>query len=76
MRLKINESLIVWPGDLHKKPEGIMIPTHLRVLTIEEKPFVYVRRLSHEEHDCDKEEIACPHFNTSDGIGMTFNVIA
>lgn len=45
MRLRINDSQIVWPGAVQKKPEGIMIPTHLKVLTVEEKPFVYVRKL-------------------------------
>lgn len=71
MRLKINDSLILWPGNTRKKPEGIMIPTHLKVLTIEEKPFVYVRKLNHEENICDDDEIPCPHFNDTDGIGMT-----
>ena len=69
MRLKINESLILWPGGSRKKPEGIMIPTHLKVLTIKETPFVYVRPLSAEEIDCQDDEVACPHFNTTDGIG-------
>lgn len=44
-----------------------MIPTHLKVLTIEEKPFVYVRELADGEIKCMAEEIACPHFNTTDG---------
>lgn len=74
MRLKINESLIVWPGGMRKKPEGIMIPTHLRVLTIEEKPFVYVRKLTHDESICGEDEIACPHFNTTDGIGNLLHI--
>ncbi|KAK0095902.1 hypothetical protein PV326_007060 [Microctonus aethiopoides] len=43
MRLSVNETAITWPGRLVTKPEGFMIPTHLKVLTIEEKPFVYVR---------------------------------
>lgn len=67
MRLKINDSQILWPGKQRKKPEGIIIPTHLKVLTIEEKPFVYVRRLSDEEVGCDEDEIPCPYYNTTDG---------
>uniref|UniRef100_T1GLY4 Receptor ligand binding region domain-containing protein n=1 Tax=Megaselia scalaris TaxID=36166 RepID=T1GLY4_MEGSC len=55
MRLKINDSEIVWPGRQSKKPEGIMIPTHLKVLTIEEKPFVYVRRLTEDEKYCEED---------------------
>lgn len=69
MRLKINESLILWPGGSRKKPEGIMIPTHLKVLTIKETPFVYVRSLSPDEIDCLDDEVLCPHFNETNGLG-------
>lgn len=75
MRLLINDSLIIWPGNMTKKPEGIIIPTHLKVLTIEEKPFVYVRKLDeepsprHPNRGCEDDEIPCPHFNASDGTG-------
>lgn len=70
MRLKINDSEIIWPGKVKKKPEGFFIPTHLKVLTIEEKPFVYVRKLTDDEVDCEEDEIPCPHFNQTDGNGM------
>lgn len=69
MRLKINDSQIIWPGKQKKKPEGIMIPTHLKVLTIEEKPFVYVRRLTDDEVNCVEDEVPCPLFNASNGMG-------
>lgn len=69
MRLKINDSEIVWPGKIKKKPEGFFIPTHLKVLTIEEKPFVYVRKLTEEEIECEEDEIPCPHFNVTNGNG-------
>ncbi|XP_055636801.1 glutamate [NMDA] receptor subunit 1 isoform X2 [Toxorhynchites rutilus septentrionalis] len=72
MKLKINDSALIWPGNTEKKPEGIMIPTHLKVLTIEEKPFVYVRRLLDDEIDCEEDEIACPHFNITDGNEKDF----
>lgn len=64
MKLKLNESNIIWPGHLRTKPEGFMIPTHLKVLTIEEKPFVYVRETT--DNDCQVDEIPCPHFNVDD----------
>lgn len=67
MRLSINESQILWPGKMKQKPEGIIIPTHLKVLTIEEKPFVYVRRLTDDEAFCDDTEIPCPLFNATEG---------
>lgn len=70
MRLSINDSQILWPGKLERKPEGIIIPTHLKVLTIEEKPFIYKRRLEVDEPECDpKEEVPCPFFNATDGTG-------
>lgn len=71
MRLSVNETAITWPGRLVTKPEGFMIPTHLKVLTIEEKPFVYVRSTDSEE--CAQDEIPCPHFNTSEHDGNYSN---
>ena len=62
MRLSLDDNAILWPGRLRTKPEGFMIPTHLKVLTIAEKPFVYVR----EADLCNADEIPCPHFNSSD----------
>lgn len=44
-----------------------MIPTNLKVLTIEEKPFVYVRVLKDHEETCQSDEIPCPHFNATEG---------
>lgn len=70
MRLKINDSSIIWPGKQKRKPEGIMIPTHLKVLTIEEKPFVYVRELPDDELLCEPDEIACPKLDAKDGLGI------
>lgn len=68
MKLKLDKSAIIWPGNTDKQPPGFMIPTHLKVLTIEEKPFVYVREIQTEEL-CTPEEIPCPHFNnTNDGF--------
>lgn len=66
MKLRLNESNIIWPGRLTKKPEGFMIPTHLKVLTIEEKPFVYTRLLKKDNgNSCEPNEIMCPLYNTS-----------
>lgn len=69
MRLRINDSLILWPGKQKKMPEGIIIPTHLKVLTVEEKPFVYVRQLPDDAMHCEDDEIRCPLFNNSNGLG-------
>ncbi|XP_017847480.1 glutamate [NMDA] receptor subunit 1 [Drosophila busckii] len=72
MRMRINDSEIIWGGKQKRKPEGIMIPTHLKVLTIEEKPFVYVRRMGDDEFRCEPDERPCPLFNASDATANEF----
>ena len=49
MELTLREDRIVWPGGLRQKPTGLMIPTHLKAITVPEKPFVYARRLDGQE---------------------------
>ena len=70
MSLFMDEEKIIWPGGLTQKPTGLMIPTHLKVLTILEKPFVYARPVGRQE-SCNKGEIVCPHYDTeSEGAQM------
>ena len=66
MKLYLEEDRIIWPGGSTKKPTGLMIPTHLTVLTILEKPFVYGRQVKTPK-DCDVEkgEIICPLYDTN-----------
>ncbi|KAK6640747.1 Glutamate [NMDA] receptor subunit 1 [Polyplax serrata] len=66
MKLVLDDSAITWPGLQKVKPEGFMIPTHLKVLTIEEKPFVYVRTAKDPDDKCDNDEIPCPFFNATE----------
>uniref|UniRef100_A0ABD2WUB3 Glutamate [NMDA] receptor subunit 1 n=1 Tax=Trichogramma kaykai TaxID=54128 RepID=A0ABD2WUB3_9HYME len=66
MKLLMSDSNIVWPGDLKHKPEGFLIPTHLKVLTIEEKPFVYARKKKSGE--CREDEILCPYYKYSSSM--------
>ncbi|XP_059473836.1 glutamate [NMDA] receptor subunit 1 [Neocloeon triangulifer] len=68
MSLRLSEKKVMWPGRQRKKPEGFILPTHLKVLTIEEKPFVYVRELTGASLDaleCLPDEVRCPLFNTT-----------
>ena len=72
MQLNLEHDKIIWPGETRKKPSGLMIPTHLQVLTINETPFVYSRSINPCEgegcsNDCDadKGEIPCPIYNTT-----------
>jgi ionotropic glutamate receptor NMDA 1 len=74
MQLRMNDSLLIWPGEETQRPQGYMLPTHLRVLTIEEAPFVFVRRVEHlsECRTYDEEE-PCPHYNTTDDGNQSCN---
>lgn len=66
MKLRLDESNIMWPGRKRDKPVGERIPTHLHVLTIEEKPFVYVRPIKKVDgEECKSDEIFCPHLNST-----------
>ena len=63
MKLVVNDSIITWPGKMKTKPEGFLIPTHLKVLTVEEKPFVYVRKTT--DNKCKSDEVFCPNYEVS-----------
>ncbi|XP_031786054.1 glutamate [NMDA] receptor subunit 1 isoform X2 [Nasonia vitripennis] len=63
MKLIVNDSIIIWPGKIKNKPEGFLIPTHLKVLTVEEKPFVYVRKATGMK--CEVEEVLCPNYKSN-----------
>ena len=39
--MTVYEDLIVWPGNQLDKPVGVNVSKHLRVVTIQETPFVY-----------------------------------
>ena len=70
LKLNISDNDIIWPGSMHQKPEGLIIPTFLKVMTIDEQPFVYTRRVQ-DESECSSllEEEPCPWFNnTGSGI--------
>nr|CAG4646802.1 EOG090X00ST [Megafenestra aurita] len=66
LKLNVNDSEITWPGGTRQKPEGVIIPTFLKVMTIVEQPFVYARRVNESDscHLADGE-VACPWFNNT-----------
>ncbi|XP_076311520.1 glutamate [NMDA] receptor subunit 1-like [Tachypleus tridentatus] len=64
MNLQLNISDIKWPGNQSTKPLGYIVPTHLKVVTIEEKPFVWARPMNSKD-DCYDDEIPCPRANIS-----------
>ncbi|XP_031786058.1 glutamate [NMDA] receptor subunit 1 isoform X5 [Nasonia vitripennis] len=71
MKLIVNDSIIIWPGKIKNKPEGFLIPTHLKVLTVEEKPFVYVRKATGMK--CEVEEVLCPNYKSNKGKWIKTN---
>ena len=64
MQLWLNANNIIWPGYQTIKPLGYVIPTHLKVVTIEEEPFVFARE-PRPDGSCDYEQIPCPKFDRS-----------
>ena len=75
MKLNVSDNDIIWPGNVPQKPEGLIIPTFLKVMTIDEQPFVYARRVQ-DESECSSvlEEEPCPWFNnTGSGIRKHWN---
>ena len=62
MQLWLNANNIIWPGYQTLKPIGYVIPTHLKVATIEEEPFIFARR-PRMDGSCDYDQIPCPRFD-------------
>ncbi|GAB1605407.1 glutamate receptor ionotropic, NMDA 1 isoform X2 [Argonauta hians] len=57
---------IVWPGNTQKQPEGLRKSTHLKVVTIQEEPFITRRPIS-KGGACNSEEVVCPHTDKATG---------
>ena len=79
LKLNICDSEITWPGNVRQKPEGLIIPTFLKVMTIIEQPFVYARSVQ-DGDECNAllEEEPCPWFNnsgTGEPISITSHVL-
>ncbi|KAL5009627.1 hypothetical protein ScPMuIL_011932, partial [Solemya velum] len=60
---------IMWPGgNMGKIPIGIKISTHLKVVTIYSKPFVYTEKMEVKKTcEREKQEILCKHTNMTTG---------
>ncbi|GFU33942.1 glutamate receptor subunit 1 [Nephila pilipes] len=66
MTLSLNVQDIVWPGNELKKPRGYIVPTHLKVVTVAEKPFTWIREVE-DRSMCMDDEIFCPKMNKTSG---------
>ncbi|XP_028966612.1 glutamate [NMDA] receptor subunit 1 [Galendromus occidentalis] len=64
MELNINLEYVLWPGGSKEKPLGFVIPKHLRVATLAERPFVWTRQLN-GMGECYANETLCPWYNRS-----------
>ncbi|CAG2178659.1 unnamed protein product, partial [Oppiella nova] len=64
MELHLNEDQIVWPDNERTKPLGYIIPKHLRVFTLAEKPFVWVKPTIRDSI-CKTGQKLCPKYNTT-----------
>jgi ionotropic glutamate receptor NMDA 1 len=62
MKLSIDLGSIIWPGKERSKPPGFYVPTHLKVVTIAEKPFVWVYPPRLDGATCPEGTIRCPKF--------------
>lgn len=59
MHLSLDVGSVLWPGRHRVKPRGFFVPTHLRVVTIAEKPFVSVHHLQ-SNRTCPEGMLQCP----------------
>ncbi|XP_055953034.1 glutamate [NMDA] receptor subunit 1-like isoform X2 [Argiope bruennichi] len=66
MTLSLNVQDIQWPGNEFKKPRGYIVPTHLKVVTVAEKPFTWIREVE-DRSMCNEDEIPCPRMNRTSG---------
>jgi glutamate receptor ionotropic, NMDA 1 len=60
--LKINDSNIVWPGGLRVRPDGTRWSTKFKIVTIEEKPFIFkFRKVADKEcNEIHPDSVDCP----------------
>ncbi|KAF2361090.1 Receptor ligand binding region [Trinorchestia longiramus] len=72
MTLDVDVNSIVWPGNTTIKPQGYMIPTKLKVLTIHEKPFVITKQINSPAECMGDGNVPCPWFNTTGDTDKLF----
>lgn len=66
-KIELDESKITWIGGLMQKPDGTKWSTKFKIVTIEEKPFVY-KFEKPNDYSCfelNKDSIDCPWRNNN-----------
>ena len=61
----------MWPGNQTVQPKGLKISTHLKVVTLEELPFIYAEPV-HSPDDCNIKfnKVPCPKPNKTGKINL------
>ena len=70
-KLQVKTEEIVWPGNQTVQPKGLKISTHLKVVTLEELPFIYAEPV-HSPDDCNIKfnKVPCPKPNKTGKINL------
>jgi len=66
MQLHLHVNEIIWPGYQLTKPLGYVRPTHIRVVTLEEEPFIWAKEID-ETQVCLESQIPCTKFDNQTG---------
>lgn len=69
--IELNLTKIVWPGVTSFKPDGTKWSNRFRIVTIEEKPFVFKipKPYNQECYQVQNNSIECPWTNTKSIMG-------
>ncbi|KAK3098360.1 hypothetical protein FSP39_018756 [Pinctada imbricata] len=65
--IDIDNSKIIWAGGSRTIPDGIKISRHLKVVTLQYKPFVWTRLSPDGTCHEDRKERLCPFYNATTG---------
>lgn len=67
MHLTLNINEIIWPGYQTTQPLGYVRPSHLRIVTIEEEPFIFFHPVSKAE-ECVGDTVPCGKIDVATGM--------
>uniref|UniRef100_T1L122 Glutamate [NMDA] receptor subunit 1 n=1 Tax=Tetranychus urticae TaxID=32264 RepID=T1L122_TETUR len=68
MHLSLNINEITWPGGQTTQPLGYVRPNHLRIVTLEEEPFIFVQGPVSGAEECIGDTFPCGKTDTTTGV--------
>ncbi|XP_074600857.1 glutamate [NMDA] receptor subunit 1-like isoform X2 [Brevipalpus obovatus] len=71
MQLWFNINSIVWPGYRTVQPLGYVRPSHLRVVTLQEEPFIFTYPVA-STSECSKDQVPCAKYDQKSGIEQMY----